>query len=482
MPASGSGDTPEMTRDPSSIIPHFSLLVGWASREITPSRPAMLMGQMHRRIGRSAMDPIMVTALALEAREPSESAVFVSCDLACLSDPLILAVRERLTTRLPSLPGDRVILHATHTHTSLVIEDGFYEYPGGDVMTAAECETLVAERAADAVVEAWEARKPRIVSRAFGHAVVGHNRHAAYFDGHWEMYGDTNREDFAWIGGYEDHSVDMLFTWEPGGTLAGVALAIPCPSQVDEHLEQFSADFWHDIRAELRRRLGAHLQVLPICSAAGDQSPHLLVYGPQEEEMRRRRGLTERQEIAQRVADAVERALACTPPGPTPAGAGPPDGPLVHCVSRLELTPRRITRPERDWAQAACEQCAARGDTTSWWPARLRQVVEYFDGVQHARPLPVELHVLRVGDVAIATSPFELFLDYGLRIKARTNAPQTVLVQLAVGCGWYLPSARAVQGGGYGAMPAVSVVGPEGGHQLVVETLALIQGLFPAKQ
>jgi len=105
-------------------------------------------------------------------------------------------------------------------------------------------------------------------------------------------------------------------------------------------------------------------------------------------------------------------------------------------------------------------------------------VVECFDGIQEPRPLPVEIHVLRVGDVAIATNPFELFLDYGVQIKALSAASQTILVQLS-GRGWYLPSARALQGGGYGAMPAVSVVGPEGGGKLVRETLALIQDLFP---
>jgi len=448
------------------------LRIGWASREITPTRPAMIQGQMHRRIGRSALDPIMVTALALDAGTPAGTAVFVSCDLAAASQPLVAAVREQLPARVPGLPPDHVILHCTHTHTSLVTEGWFYEYPGGDVMTAAECEAWVAARAVDAIADAWQARTPRIIARAFGHAVVGHNRHAAYFDGHAEMYGRTNCDDFSHFGGYEDHSVDVLFTWNPDRTLAGIALAIPCPSQVDEHLEQFSADYWHDVRLELRTRLGRHLQVLPICSVAGDQSPHFLVYGPQEDEMRRRRGVSERQEIAIRVADAVVRALDCT----RPDASG--DCAFDHRVRRLDLPPRRITRPERDTAQALYERASASGDTTSWWPARLRHVVELFDGIRQPDPVTAELHILRVGDLAIATNPFELFLDYGMRIKARSTAPQTMLVQLA-GRGFYLSSARAVEGGGYGAMPAVSVTGPEGGQQIVDETVAVIGELFP---
>lgn len=448
------------------------LKIGWASRDITPTRPAMLQGQMHLRVARDAMDPITVTALAIEDAA-GEAALFISCDLAFASPEILESVRERLAVSTPEIAGDKIIMNATHTHTSLVVEDGFYEYPGGDVMTAAECAELVTERATEAAAEAWRARTERILTRAFGHAVVGHNRHAVYADGHAEMYGQTARDDFRHIGGYEDHSIDMLFTWEGDGALAGMALAIPCPSQVDEHLECFTADFWHDIRQELRARLGEGLDILPICSAAGDQSPHFLLYGPQEKEMRLRRGVSERREIALRVADAVERALECTNPRDHAENAS-----LAHVVLSPSLSPRVVSREERDWAEAECERWAAeKGPTQSWWPERLRGVVETFDGEYRGKPFPVELHIVRIGDAVIATNPFELFLDYGLRIKAQSPAAQTILVQIA-GRGWYLPTRRAVEGGGYGAMPAVSMVGPEGGGELVEETLSALRALF----
>lgn len=85
---------------------------------------------------------------------------------------------------------------------------------------------------------------------------------------------------------------------------------------------------------------------------------------------------------------------------------------------------------------------------------------------------------MRLGDLAVAANPFELFLDYGLQIKARSPAPQTCVVQLA-GRGWYLPTERALRGGGYGAMPAVCFVGPDGGRELVQETLQSLLDLFP---
>ena len=41
------------------------LEIGWASQDMTPVRPAMILGQKHRRVGSQAMDPLMVTAMVV---------------------------------------------------------------------------------------------------------------------------------------------------------------------------------------------------------------------------------------------------------------------------------------------------------------------------------------------------------------------------------------------------------------------------------
>jgi len=85
--------------------------------------------------------------------------------------------------------------------------------------------------------------------------------------------------------------------------------------------------------------------------------------------------------------------------------------------------------------------------------------------------------VLRLGDVAVATSPFELYLDYAVRIEARSRAVLTMLVQLSCANSGYLPTERAVKGGGYSAEKFV--VGPVGGQVLVEETVKRINELWP---
>lgn len=447
------------------------LKIGWATRDMTPTRPVMLQGQKHRRITREALDPLTVTALAIEGGQPVDCAIIVSCALPFITDGIMKPLRERLAKRIPAVPPDKIVLAATHTHTAFVTEEGMYDWPGGDVMTPAEGTELAVATVLEAAVAAWESRAPQAIGRAYGHAVVGHNRRALYADGSAEMYGKTNRPDFVSIEGFEDHSLDLLFTWNAAGQLTGVAISIPCPAQVVENYEQISADFWHDIGIELRKRFGASLEILGLCGGAGDISPHFLHYDALEAEMRKRQGLTECQEIARRVADAVSRALACTQPNTG-------DVAFAHITRHTQLTPFQVERRHRDWAAAEYAKVAATGDTTSWVPQRMRRTIDLFEGRRPYQPFPVEFHAIRLGDLVIVTNPFELFLDYALQIKARSAAAQTVIVQLT-GIGIYLPTKRAVAGAGFSATPFVCNVGPEGGVELVAETLKMIGELFP---
>lgn len=448
--------------------------IGWATRDLTPDRPVQLQGQKYRRITHSVLDPITVTAWTFDDGDPSHAAALVSLDIGSPPDSLIRRVRDTVASRLSGLPPEQIVLLATHTHSSLLLLEDVYEPAGDAVMSAAEGEQWVAERASAALIEAWENRQPRAIFRAFGHAVVGHHRYAEYADGSRRMYGKTHREDFRGFGGGEDHGVDMLCVREKDGRLAGIALAIPCPSQVSETNMQISADYWHEVRLDLRRRYGESLSLLPLCAAAGDLSPHVLLCDKLEAEMRARRGLSERQEIARRVGEAVALAVEGL------AAAAPLEPRLAHAVRRTDLAPRAVSKADRDWTAAELERARAKEEHGGvWFERNLQRVLDLYDGKIVAQPVPVELHAVRIGDFALATNPFELFLDYALQIKAHSPAAQTAILQLA-GHQGYLPSGRALKGQGYGVNPVSSRVGPEGGQQLVEQTLAMLEGLFPS--
>ena len=100
---------------------------------------------------------------------------------------------------------------------------------------------------------------------------------------------------------------------------------------------------------------------MPLCEVAGDQSPHCLLYDELEVEMRGRRGLGERREIARRVADAAQVALRCT----TPVVDQEP--PVAHTSRTQELPALRVTPEDREWAIARYERCIEEGRAETWW-------------------------------------------------------------------------------------------------------------------
>lgn len=450
------------------------LLVGAATTSITPERPVALAGQFNTRVARKVDSPVTATALALESRDGGkllDQAILVSCDLVYITEEVSEATREQLRKRLPEFPALKLVLSATHTHTAPVTKEGHYVIPAG-VMTPREYVAFLAERVADVAAKAWKARQPGSVGWGLGHAVVAQNRRAVRADGQTQMYGSTNSPQFRGLEGHEDDGVEVLFFWDRGKRLLATAVNVSCPAQEVEGLSSVNADFWHEVRETLRKKHGKELCVLAWTGAAGDQSPHLMYRKPAEERMRQLRGLTRLEEIARRIVRAWEEAHE---------GASKDirsDVPLIHKVQMIELPRRKVTEKEsREAKEAAAQVKAPELQVRKLWN---QAVVERYEQQQRG-PLPpyrMELHVLRLGDVAIATNDFELFTDYGVQMRSRSRAMQTFLLQLS-GPGTYLPTERAVRGGGYSAVVQSSVVGPEGGQELVERTVGLINSLWP---
>jgi hypothetical protein len=87
-----------------------------------------------------------------------------------------------------------------------------------------------------------------------------------------------------------------------------------------------------------------------------------------------------------------------------------------------------------------------------------------------------EIHVIRLGDVALASNPFELFVDYGLRITGRSKSKQVFIIELSSDSGGYVPTIEAVKGGGYSGI--TTRIGPPGGDLLVDKTTSIINSLW----
>jgi len=396
------------------------LHVGAATVDITPDRPVALDGQMHVRISEKPETPIFVSALALESREGDQSldqALMVSCDLVGIRQGLIELVREKAKDKLAGFDLNKLFLNATHTHTAPVTMKGDrYSLIGKKVMMPMEYTEFMVDRIVEAV----------------------------------------------------------LFFWDLNDKLIATAVNVPCPAQEVEGLKVIHADFWDPVRRQLRERHGQDLHILGWTGAGGDQVPRPMYGKAADERMRRLRGLTRLEEVARRVVRGWEEAHEGAKLEPVTGAV------LRHHTEKIDLPWRKVTAKELADAQKGVEQ--HKDDPKEQWKYLWNKgVVDRYETEKAGTSgvFQMELHALRLGDVAIATNEFELFTDYGVQMKARSPAVQTFLIQLT-GSGGYLPTPRAVAGGSYSAIIQSSRVGPEGGQVLVDETVKAFNALWPA--
>jgi hypothetical protein len=463
--------------------------VGASTADISPNLPVALMGQFHLRIAEKADTPLYAGILAIESKDgntPLDTAVFVSCDLVYISTQLREELREEVLKRIPGFNVDKIIVSATHTHTAPVLEDNpdessfLYPIPEEGVTKVKDYRDLFIRKVADAIVEAWNNRRRGSMTWGLNRAAVGYNRRAVYKDGTAVMYGKTDMPDFQNLEGYEDHDINSLFFWNAKDELVAMSIDVACPAQENEHLSTVNADYWHPVRELLKEKFGPQLNVLGWIGAAGDQSPHSMYRKAGEARMQKLSNKTRMDDITERIVRATEETYEIV------KNDKHSDIVFSHKAEKLDLPMRIITAEEYEESKKVQEDCAAQIAADPDKAPLLYAKMTWFGDVvkrykkQQENPesmYETEIHVLRIGDAAICTNQFELFTDYGIRIQARSKAVQTFVIQLA-GPGTYLPSAKAVAGGGYSAVCQSNVVGAEGGQVLVDRTVEIINSFW----
>lgn len=489
-----------------------NFMAGWAETDITPPGKVCLAGQHFARVSEGIKDPVTATALAVSSPGDARGTVMVSCDLIDISSLFMDAVRSRARSLTGAAPG--IIVSGTHTHAAPEARRREVCYEGDekeavisepygvqlDVMRPEDYIDFAAGRVAEAIKRAWENMRPSGICFGMGHAVIGRNRRLAYTDGKSVMYGDAASPEFSHVEGYEDHSVYAMAVYGREEKLSGIVVNVPCPAQVNGSSFLISADYWHDTRAEIRKRFGKDIFILAQCAPSGDISPSVLVNARAEKRMWLLKGRDAegnnqpRSEIAEKITDAVEEILKH-------AGKQIDWNPKVrHASETVRLKRRIITVREveeameqaekfrREYKKLAGELKENPGlkNRKRWYEPASRAFVwmRWLEGVkkryeiQREKPdFPVELSAAVIGEAAFASNPFELYLDYAVRIRERSRAEQTFLIQLA-GPGTYLPTERAGAGGGYGAVPASAYAGNEAGEQLVEWTVNALNKLY----
>ena len=456
------------------------LQVGSASVEITPTKAVALWGQFGLRLSTKPDTPLTANVVALQSADARTT--FVSLDLLQLPEVFVQAVREAVTKKDASLNVQSIVLTATHTHTAPVLQPGTPGIPVNDqTLTVEETIRDLADKISDGIVAAWKNLAPGKMSYGLDRNSIGFSRRAVYANGSAQMYGNTNRADFVNLEGMDDDDVGSMFFYDREDHLKAVIVNVACPSQVVEGQSSINADYWLPVRDRLKARYGDGIVVLGWGAAAGDMSPRPLLHKAANARMRTLRGINEMQELARRIElsvsqtfDAVQKEKIADPV-------------LKHVAVTLQLPLNKISEAQYQQAQAEYNKVLAQLEKDPACAPRVAFMAKDWHGgvVQRYEQLqqhpeatyPVEIHVVRLGDLVVCSNPFELYCEYGIRIKARSKATQTFILQMS-GFGSYLPTARAQAAGSYSAIPQSNIIGPEGGQLLVDKTVEIIDELW----
>ena len=507
-----------------------NIKIGWSEISITPDKKVSLVGQFAERISQYVEKPLMATAMVIDSGD--DCAILCSCDLVCVGWNLVLAVRQRLTELGAEFDVSKIILSAIHTHTGPGHNPGrraniehpeldgnvafnvlrtmleSYLKPGqkyiekenisanSEIATAEEVFALLVDRLSKVIMDAWNNRKTGSFANAFGRVAVGMCRRAAYSDGSAQMWGDTNKAVFTELEGGNDSGMELIYVFDENKKLTGVVANLACPAQCVQHRLFVSPDFWGEVKVRLRKHFGEELFVLPQCSAAGDQCPVDLIRWVEPEsdindpnckrtDPPKRKAdpsmfdLAGMYRVGRRIANEI---IQVWEDGLDEAQS---DVVFEHRVVDIPLPLRRATLTDVQNAKRAIRDYVQDkdGDIDYNDVAHMQVhlgILKRFEIQDKMDNILVESHFIRLGSIAIATNPFELFLDYGNQIKARSVCEQTFLIQLANGSDGYLPTAKAEAGGHYSAFLSSGQVGHVGGEMLVRQTLDQIRDLFKA--
>ncbi len=498
--------------------------IGWAESVLIDesNKKISLAGQFAERISEYVEKPLTTTAMAVEC--DGEQMIMVSTDLVGVSYNLVEAIRAKLADNDLGIDVNKVIISAIHTHTGPVYPRGQLQakvatnsgsfrallesqLPAGrkyvesapvtanpEIASNEEVFEILVEKISEVIVNSWKNLAPGSFSNAFGRAAVGMCRRVSYSDGSAQMWGDANTAVFTQLEGGNDSSIELLYVFNEAGKLTGIVPNLACPAQCVQHRLFVSPDFWGETKKLLREHFGEDLYMLPLCSAAGDQCPVDLVrwvdpYTDVHDPNLKRDNPPKRKadpsmfdldgmkKAGKRVANEIIEVYN--------EGLDAPQADIefVHHVHNMQLPIRRATLSDVAMAKKVIREYLNDhpGDVDYNDAAALQVylgIIKRFKVQELMETLDTEVHIIKMGTIAFATNPFELFLDYGNQIKARAKCEQTFLVQLANGTEGYLPTEKAELGGHYSAFIASGQVGHVGGDQLVRETLKDINSLF----
>ena len=421
--------------------PKFPLAAGAYAMDITPlTFPIESAGSMGPRKAEQAHDPLHARCLVLNSG--GTQIAFAICD-HCMIPREIFDTAKRRASKETGIPESNILCSATHTHTGVTVTPTFQS-----TVETEYCDFLT-NRIAEGIIEAHKRMQPAKIGWAVG------NNPRQVFNRRWYMRAGFTLSDPFDRGsdrvrmnppaantkllkpaGPVDPEVPVVsvqsLSGEPIAILSNYSLhyvgGVPGAS--------LSADYFGEFANQMNRLLDiprdSGFVAMMSNGTSGDINNINFFEGgerkPPFEQIRY--VATDVAESAFKAYERIEYSHDAT----------------ISVIEReLTLGVRKPTDEELAHAKTLLQE-AGEG------PYRDRRLIyanETVDLSEYPDSVDVKLQAIRIGNLAIVTTPCETFVETGLAIKKESPFRPTFTIELANGYNGYLPTDEQHSLGGY---------------------------------
>ena len=395
------------------------LLLGASRRNITPPIGTPLAGYQPDWFSDSVNDDLTATVFCFE--QEGKRALLASLTLLSIATSIADEMREEIEKKF-GIPKEAVILHTIHNHSgpNTNISHGW-----GDANTE-YIETILTPAIHAATEEALANMKSVTMAVTQGESLIGVNRRERMTDNSIELGQNP------W--GCFDPQMTVITFADEEGKPAGNLIHYGCHGTAAGKNREISRDWAGVMIDTLEAQSGAITAFLN--GPEGDVGPRLTnghTTGLQNIGFAMRLGAVAGQDAVRIFNQPKYRDV--------------PKMTVASGQTMIPLAPRMpLEKAKEKYEEFRGHTVNIRGRLERHY----RMLIEsYENGYEEVEGYPMEQTVLRLGDVAIVTTPYELFSEIGLRIKKHSPAPYTLVLSNTNGSESYFASESELCRGGY---------------------------------
>jgi len=424
------------------------LMAGAAIVDITPvSFPVLINGGMTSSTATSVTTPIHARAIVLN--DGSERVAIVVVDSCMLSRPFLDEVKT-MASKKTNIRADRMLISATHAHSvpaamgclGTDADETYLPFLRIKLVEAIELANnqleparvgwAVRNAANYTAVRRWIRRPDRIAEDPFGNKTVRANMHAG------RVWDDVTGES-----GPEDPDLSLISIQSKAGE--PIALLANFSMHYFSGEKPVGADYFGRFCDGMKSRIAKE--------PAGGRPPFVAIMShgcsgdiwrmdytkktPIEFETIKIVDYT--QGLVDIAAEAYEKIVHDE------------KADLAMGEARLHMKYRVPDQQRLDWAKPIVEKLAGQPPKTTAEVYAREQII-----LDERKETDIVVQALRIGTIAIATTPTETYALSGMKLKLQSPLTQTMVIELANGGDGYIPPPEQHVLGGYNTWAARS--------------------------